>query len=168
MGKGTPAAGGIYTKARYIESGQIPNASAVVVDVSWRQIAPSEGQIDLTNTDTFDPSLKSDPRLYESWNTQIASGRPFWVRMFTSHQNWFPDWVVSKCHVTPIGEDHPERHMPIWNVCVWEQLRDRCPTRRCSGSQKQRSVRDDVCTRVVRWAEYSLSTVESREPRPNR
>ena len=90
------------------------------VDVTWKQIQPTEdGPIDLTATGEAEgmklPSLKD----------QLDGRGAFWMRIFASGRSWAPDWVVKDCGVTTYGPDYDgQRHLPIWNECVWGHLMD--------------------------------------------
>lgn len=90
------------------------------VDVSWRQIAPTpDGPLDLTSTG------RAQGMSFEALGAQLAADGPYWLRVFASGVDWAPEWVVTKCGVTGIGPDYDgERHLPIWDDCVWSALRD--------------------------------------------
>ena len=90
------------------------------VDVTWRQIAPSkDGPLDLTATG------KAEGMRFPSLGDQLAAGGPYWLRLFASGVDWAPTWVAKTCGVTGIGPDYEgEKHLPIWNDCVWSALRD--------------------------------------------
>jgi hypothetical protein len=88
------------------------------VDLSWRQVQPEPGPLDLGAAGeaqgmTFDPL-----------GVQLDEAGPYWVRMFSTGVDWAPRWVIRRCDVHTIGRDYDgERHLPIWNPCVWSHLR---------------------------------------------
>ncbi len=88
------------------------------VDVSWRQVQPTEdGPLDLASTG------EAQGLFFDSLDYQLKQPGPFWVRMFSSGVDWAPEWVVKKCKVQPVGTDYDgQQHLPIWNDCVWTEL----------------------------------------------
>ena len=90
------------------------------VDVTWAQIAPEEGgPLDLERSG-FAQDMDLEPLA-----DQLAEPGPFWLRLFASGVEWAPAWVVESCGVTAVGlDDHGQGHLPIWDTCVWEALRD--------------------------------------------
>ena len=165
------ASGGIYSKRRYMDATNSTNISAVVVDVSWRQISPGPGQIDLNAVGVFSPTAESPPREYASWNGQTQGELRYWVRFFTSHRDWMPQWVIDECNVSNIRADIP--HMPIWNPCVWGHLQDTYAAFATEAGllNNERFVMMYV-PGGFEWAEYALSVVEKAalwviSPRPN-
>ena len=90
------------------------------VDVTWRQIAPTEdGPLDLTS------SGKAQGMRLDPLGGQLAEAGPYWLRLFASGVDWAPAWVATKCGVSGIGPDYDgEKHLPIWDDCVWSALRD--------------------------------------------
>lgn len=90
------------------------------VDVSWKQIQPTEnGPIDLTATGT------AEGMSFDSLKNQLAVKGPFWMRIFASGEQWAPAWVQKDCHVKTYGPDYEgQKHLPIWNECVWGHLLD--------------------------------------------
>lgn len=88
------------------------------VDVSWRQLRPTEdGPLDLT------ASGEAQGLFLDSLKYQLDTPGPYWVRMFSSGVDWAPQWVVDKCDVEPVGTDYDgQQHLPIWNDCVWGEL----------------------------------------------
>ncbi|GAB2522558.1 hypothetical protein [Paramicrobacterium agarici] len=89
------------------------------VDVSWRQIQPEAGELDRTS------SGEAQGMNFASLDDQFAEPGPFWMRIFASGETWAPDWVVEDCGVSTYGPDYDgQRHLPIWNECVWGHLMD--------------------------------------------
>lgn len=88
------------------------------VDVSWRQIQPTEnGPLDLNST------ADAQGLFLDGLKAQLDAPGPYWLRMFSSGVDWAPTWVVDKCHVRPVGTDYDgQQHLPIWNDCVWTEL----------------------------------------------
>jgi hypothetical protein len=89
------------------------------IDVSWKQIAPTEGApLDL------DSAGKAQGMSFEPLGQQLAEPGPYWFRLFASGTDWAPAWVIEKCGVSAIGKDYDgQRHLPIWDDCVWDALR---------------------------------------------
>lgn len=90
------------------------------IDVTWRQIAPTEdGPLDLTSTG------RAEGMRFAPLGDQLAGAGPYWLRLFASGVDWAPTWVARKCGVAGIGPDYEgEKHLPIWDDCVWSALRD--------------------------------------------
>ncbi|MGC3954777.1 MAG: hypothetical protein QM804_11145 [Propionicimonas sp.] len=90
------------------------------VDVNWRQLRPTaDGPLD--RTATGEAQEMSLPGL----DDQLADPGPFWMRLFASGESWAPDWVAASCQVTTYGPDYDgQRHLPLWNECVWSALLD--------------------------------------------
>lgn len=89
------------------------------IDLSWRQIQPQPGDLDRTSTGA------AQGLEFESLDDQLADPSPYWVRLFASGETWAPEWVTDDCGVDSYGPDYDdERHLPIWNECVWGHLLD--------------------------------------------
>ena len=89
------------------------------VDVSWRQIQPRSGDLDRG------ASGEAQGMSFDSLDDQLASPDRFWMRIFASGESWAPEWVAEECRVSTYGPDYDgERHLPIWNECVWGHLLD--------------------------------------------
>ncbi|MBG6237726.1 hypothetical protein IWX78_000669 [Mycetocola sp. CAN_C7] len=89
------------------------------VDLSWRQIQPSDGDLDRT------ASGKAQGMAFDSLDDQLAGPDRFWMRIFASGESWAPEWVAEDCGVATYGPDYDgERHLPIWDECVWGHLLD--------------------------------------------
>ena len=90
------------------------------VDVSWAQIAPEEdAPLDLEGS-----GAAQDMDL-EPLAEQLAEPGPYWLRLFATGTDWAPSWVAESCGVSAVGfDEHGQGHLPIWNACVWEALRD--------------------------------------------
>lgn len=90
------------------------------IDVSWRQIQPTkDGGIDRSATG------EAQGMSFESLADQLADPGAFWMRIFASGEDWAPEWVLQDCGVETYGPDYDgEKHLPIWNECVWGHLMD--------------------------------------------
>jgi hypothetical protein len=88
------------------------------VDVTWRQLQPDgPGAIDAESTGS------AQDMDFASLRTQLAVPGPFWMRVFASGVDWAPKWVVKDCRVKTYGPDYDgQRHLPIWDDCVWGHL----------------------------------------------
>ncbi|PIE91399.1 MAG: hypothetical protein CR997_01015 [Acidobacteria bacterium] len=87
------------------------------VDVSWRQINPSQG--------VYNTSLAGSAQgmNFPSLDAQLADPSPFWMRIWASGLDWAPEWVVTDCGVTETWQDYDgQYHIPIWDPCVWNHL----------------------------------------------
>ncbi|WP_183092632.1 hypothetical protein [Nocardioides stalactiti] len=89
------------------------------LDLTWRQVQPRPGALSTSTTGTaygMDLASLSD---------QLDDSSDFWMRMFASGKPWAPRWVTRKCDAPTVGPDYDGmRHLPIWQPCVWTQLRD--------------------------------------------
>ncbi len=89
------------------------------IDVSWRQLQPTDGDLDL------DAAGEAQGMTFESLRTQLADPSSYWMRIFASGEDWAPEWIAEECGVSTYGPDYDgERHLPIWNECVWDHLMD--------------------------------------------
>ncbi|MCW4456771.1 hypothetical protein [Microbacterium sp. MPKO10] len=89
------------------------------IDVSWRQIQPEPGALDRES------SGEAQDMSFASLDDQLAESEPFWMRIFASGETWAPEWVVDDCGVSTYGPDYDgQRHLPIWDECVWGHLMD--------------------------------------------
>lgn len=88
------------------------------VDVSWRQLQPAgPGSIDWHSSGSAQ-GLEFEPLV-----AQLTQPGPFWMRIFASGVDWAPEWVVKDCGVPTYGPDYDgQRHLPIWEDCVWGHL----------------------------------------------
>ncbi|PZQ90432.1 MAG: hypothetical protein DI534_04265 [Leifsonia xyli] len=90
------------------------------VDLSWRQLRPTEA----TALDTTS-SGSAQGMDFDSLDAQLRQPGDFWMRIFASGEDWAPEWVATKCQVASVGPDYDgQRHLPIWNECVWSALLD--------------------------------------------
>ena len=90
------------------------------VDFSWRQLQPSKGGA-LDTTSAGDAQSMS----FASYDDQLKDDGAFWMRIFASGESWAPEWVQEDCGVTTYGPDYDgEKHLPIWDECVWGHLMD--------------------------------------------
>lgn len=90
------------------------------IDVTWKQIQPTKnGPIDRTATG------EAEGMKLAGLNTQLKAKGAVWVRIFASGSTWAPDWVAKDCRVKTYGPDYDgQRHLPIWDECVWSHLMD--------------------------------------------
>lgn len=96
-----------------------PRAGLRGFDLTWRQLQPA-------GPGTFDRDAtgRAEGMDLPSFGTQIASARPFWMRLFASGTAWAPAWLARACRYTTVGPDYEgQRHVPIWDPCVWDKLR---------------------------------------------
>ena len=89
------------------------------IDVSWRQLQPTDGDLDL------DASGEAQGMTFDSLRAQLEDPSSYWMRIFASGEDWAPEWVAADCGVSTYGPDYDgQRHLPIWNECVWGHLMD--------------------------------------------
>ena len=90
------------------------------IDLSWRQIRPEQdGGIDRSS------SGEAQGMSFDSLDDQLAESGDFWMRIFASGEDWAPEWVAEDCAVSTYGPDYDDqRHLPIWDECVWGHLMD--------------------------------------------
>ncbi|KAB2962119.1 MAG: hypothetical protein F9K16_09940 [Thermoanaerobaculia bacterium] len=87
-----------------------------VVDLTWRQLKPTESSFSTTGTDSVYGMS------FPSWDTQLAGNEPFWLRIWISGTNWAPAWARSACGVSTVGTGYEnDPHLPIWNACLWQK-----------------------------------------------
>ena len=90
------------------------------VDVTWAQVAPEDdAPLDLERLGSAQ-GMRLEPL-----GDQLAEPGPYWLRLFATGVDWAPRWVIDDCGVAPVGrDDHGQGHLPIWDPCVWDALRD--------------------------------------------
>ncbi len=89
------------------------------VDVSWGQIQSEPGALDRDSSGT------AQDMSFAPLDEQLEGQGSFWMRVFASGEKWAPQWVVDDCEVSTYGPDYDgQRHLPIWNECVWGHLMD--------------------------------------------
>ena len=87
------------------------------VDVSWRQIEPRRHVLDLTRRG------RAQGLAFAPLADQLKQPGQYWMRIFASGVDWAPPWVRRRCQVATFGPDYDhQRHLPIWNACVWREL----------------------------------------------
>ncbi len=87
------------------------------VDLSWRQLNPAQGVYSTTATGA------AQGMTFASYDDQLESPTPFWMRIWASGVDWAPEWVVSECGLTDSWIDYDgQYHLPIWNSCMWDHL----------------------------------------------
>lgn len=90
-----------------------------VVDLTWRQLQPTEGSFSTTTSDSVYGMT------FPSWNAQLAGSDRFWLRLWVSGADWAPSWVQSLCGVSPVGTGYEgDEHLPLWNACLWSHALD--------------------------------------------
>lgn len=101
------------------EPGPHPRIDARVLDLTWRQLEPTEGEL---RTDTFGSAAGLD---FAPWVEQRAAGGRYWLRLWLSGLDWAPTWVVDACRVQPVSgmDGDGQYHLPLWHPCVWSKLR---------------------------------------------
>ena len=89
-----------------------------VVDLTWRQLKPTESTFSTTATD----SVYGMP--FASWEAQLAGGDPIWLRLWISGTNWAPAWARDACGVSTVGTGYEgDPHLPLWNACLWDKAK---------------------------------------------
>ncbi|MGV8882704.1 MAG: hypothetical protein ACOH19_11195 [Rhodoglobus sp.] len=90
------------------------------IDVSWRQVQPSSA-----SSIDWDSDGSAQGMQFASLRSQLDDPSAFWMRIFASGEDWAPEWVSEECAVGSVGPDYDgQRHLPIWNECVWSHLMD--------------------------------------------
>lgn len=90
------------------------------IDLSWRQVQPEKG-----GTIDREAGGEAQGMSFDSLDAQLAEPGDFWMRIFASGEDWAPKWVAEDCGVSTYGPDYDgQRHLPIWNECVWGHLMD--------------------------------------------
>ncbi len=113
---GAAPGSGLYTWALDPEH---PELAIRRFDVSWRQLHPAPGQLDLA------AAGQAQGMELQSFEAQREAPGDFWMRVFTSGVDWAPEWVADDCGVAGFGADaYGQEHLPIWDPCVWGHLRD--------------------------------------------
>jgi hypothetical protein len=126
------------------------------VDVSWRQIQPERGApLDRKASGT------AQDMHFDGLDAQLAQPGDFWMRVFASGEHWAPAWVRQQCGVRTYGPDYDgQRHLPIWNECVWGEL---LKTYRAlfidSGLAADPRLRFVYVPGAFTWAEYDYEMV---------
>lgn len=90
------------------------------VDLSWAQVQPAQGG-------TIDRTADGEAQGmdFDGLDSQLSEPGDFWMRLFASGEDWAPAWVAEACGVSTYGPDYDDqRHLPIWDECVWGHLLD--------------------------------------------
>lgn len=104
------------------------NINTHVIDVTWRQINPSQGVYSDTSTDTWtEVASGGSTFVFDSFTNQRNLTGHYWLRIWMSGEQWAPAWVLTDCNI-PLNHrwiDHSEqdRHIPLWNTCVWNHAK---------------------------------------------
>ena len=90
------------------------------IDLTWRQINPSPGVFSVTG------SGNAAGMNFSSLQDQLAIPGKYWLRIWVTGESWAPAWVKSSCNITKTWTDHDgqDSHLPIWNSCVWEHVKN--------------------------------------------
>lgn len=126
------------------------------VDVSWRQLRPTAEQtLDRTS------SGSAQGMSFAPLDTQLAEPGDFWMRIFASGEDWAPEWVAEQCGVSSFGPDYDgQRHLPIWDECVWGHLLDTYRTLFVDlGLASDPRLRFVYVPGAFTWAEYDYEMV---------
>jgi len=104
------------------------NINNHVIDLTWKQINPSQGVYSKTNTATWTEVVSGGSTFnFDSYNDQIALPGHYWLRIWLSGEQWIPGWVLTDCNIptTQRWLDHSQqdRHIPLWNTCVWNHAK---------------------------------------------
>jgi hypothetical protein len=125
------------------------------IDLSWRQLRPKAGPLDRSS------SGRAQGMEFDGLDEQLARPGDFWMRIFASGKDWAPAWVAEKCGVRSYGPDYDgQRHLPIWNECVWGEL---LATYRQvfvdSGLKSDPRLRFVYVPGAFTWAEYDYEMI---------
>lgn len=128
------------------------------VDVSWRQIQP-----------TADGGLDRDARgeaqglSFDGLDAQLQQPGDFWMRVFASGEDWAPEWVAADCGVASVGPDYDgQRHLPIWDECVWGHLLDTYRELFVDGGLADNPrLRFVYVPGAFTWAEYDYEMIQA-------
>ncbi len=98
---------------------------------------------------------------FDGLDAQLAQPGDFWMRVFASGEDWAPAWVAQQCGVRTYGPDYDgQRHLPIWNECVWGELLN---TYRAlfvdSGLAADPRLRFVYVPGAFTWAEYDYEMI---------
>ena len=98
-----------------------------VIDLTWKQINPSQGVFSQTNTASWNDFGSGDNFSFASYNNQKALGGHYWLRIWLSGEDWVPAWVLSDCNIPSnqrwLDHSSQQRHIPLWNTCVWNHAK---------------------------------------------
>ena len=150
---GPPAANSGF----FSEAGSVVPGSGIDLrgfDLTWAQIQPQPGAFDADATGSaYGMELPS-------FRSQNADPRPFWMRLFASGTTWAPPWLAQACPHAPVGSGD-ERHVPIWDSCIWDRLRTAWRT-----LLVEQGLRSDPRLRFVyvpgafAWAEFDYDLID--------
>jgi hypothetical protein len=127
-----------------------------VVDLTWRQLKPSEDTFSTTATD----AVYGMP--FASWDDQLGGSDPLWLRLWVSGTEWAPDWAKSACGVATVGYGYEnDPHLPLWNACLWQKaealFREVLETR---GLRAEPRVRFVFVPGAFTWCEFDFDIPE--------
>ncbi|WP_457667479.1 hypothetical protein [Thiolapillus sp.] len=102
------------------EASPADHVNVRVIDLTWRQINPQPGKFSTTATGA------AAGMHFPSLQDQRAIPGKYWLRIWVTGEDWAPAWVKSDCNISKTWPDHDgqARHLPIWNSCVWEHVKN--------------------------------------------
>lgn len=127
-----------------------------VVDLTWRQLKPTENTFSTTATDSVYGMT------FASWDTQLAGSDPLWLRLWVSGTNWAPEWAKAACGVSTVGTGYEnDPHLPLWNACLWAKaealFREVLVTR---GLRTEPRIRFVFVPGAFTWCEFDFDIPE--------
>jgi len=132
------------------------------IDVSWRQLQPAQGE-------PLDRSALGSAQgmSFDSLDSQLGASGDFWMRIFASGEDWAPAWVAEECGVATYGPDYDgQKHLPIWDECVWDHLMDTYRTLFVDlGLADDPRLRFVYVPGAFTWAEYDYDMVSDAADR---
>jgi hypothetical protein len=125
-------------------------------DLTWRQIQPRAGAFDAGSTGS------AQGMDLPSFRRQNADPRPFWTRLFASATTWAPRWLPRACRYKPVGpDDDGQMHVPIWDPCVWDKVRDAWRTLMIGqGLRSDPRLRFVYAPGAFTWVEFDYEMVD--------
>jgi len=98
-----------------------------VIDLTWKQINPTQGVFSKTNTANWNEFGSGDNFSFASYNDQKALSGHYWLRVWLSGEDWVPPWVLTDCNIPSsqrwLDHSSQQRHIPLWNTCVWNHAK---------------------------------------------
>ena len=105
--------------------GDDPPVQWVAAVASWRQLHPSPTTFVTTGADRIAPGYESELEM-DVLADVMQGDVPYWLRVFTSAEDWAPEWIFDACpDVQRVhDEDRGVDNLPIWDECVWRHMRN--------------------------------------------
>ena len=160
------ASGGLFGRSKsQMTAADAVQTDAYSVNVSWKQLRPTvDGGLNLDVEGLFRSDPIATPTLKGSWNEQVAGSERFWVRFYTGHINWAPEWVIHACSEPgrggePLAESGAYAYLPLWNECVWGHLRDTYAMLAAELRDNDRFIMMYV-PGIFRYSEYGLGVLK--------